>query len=217
MLIDCHNCENQWDYGGEKEIGMQTNCPDCHYKVPIEPATPADVYAHRAPMLPVAELRPILVEDLVVDGLRDRMDAIHVYGSFIDPDAQLDYDDSFDEPQHPADASDLDVWIEVDAPATASTRFGGNQHGLLCRLASQGVLNDWGERAQEFETIPIDPTRELDDAIIETVRRAERATFSLTEQDAEILGFRVLDLTIGTRDAFEQEVGDDPYLTIWPE
>lgn len=31
----CQHCDHEWDYSGEKDAGMYTNCPSCYYKVQL--------------------------------------------------------------------------------------------------------------------------------------------------------------------------------------
>lgn len=217
MLVECGNCGHRWDYTGSKEIGQQTNCPECRYKVDIRPADPADVYAERAPNLPAYELLTVVREEILADELLEDVVAIHVYGSFVRPDVAIDYDEQLNEPTHPADNSDLDVWVEMEGwdDRVLSSRYTGSQHGLVCRLAAQGLVDVHGLEDSELLDVPISGRIDATDAEIETIRRAERTTVSLTDTDQEILGFRPLDFSLGGSDAWEREVGDDPTLTIW--
>ena len=216
MLIDCHNCDNRWDYGGEKPVGADTNCPDCTYKTAIEPVDPAAVFDERAPLLSTTELARLLLENVVDDRIREDVRAIHVYGSFVNPDARIDYDEALGEDAHPSARSDLDVWIEWPHDRTVATRYRARQHGIICRLIAQGELAYLG--GQELAETPVDTAGDAlvgADGAVATIEAAERVVFALTELDREILGFRALDLALGDRAAFDDEVGEDPSLTIW--
>lgn len=32
--MKCHNCDHEWDYGGDSEY--YATCPRCHYKVKVD-------------------------------------------------------------------------------------------------------------------------------------------------------------------------------------
>lgn len=213
MLIECHNCDNRWDYGGDKPVGAETNCPECTYKTAIEPVNPAAVFDERAPLLSSEELARLLLEDVVDDRIREDVRAIHVYGSFVNPDARIDYDEALEEDAHPSDLSDLDVWIEWTYDRTVATRYRARQHGIICRLIAQDEVSYPG--GQELAEAPIDTAGDAPDGAVATIEAAERVVFALTELDREILGFRALELALGGRVAFDEEVGEDPFLTIW--
>jgi len=219
MLLECHNCGHAWDYSGSKDVGQQTNCPDCGYKVGIEPADPAEVFAHRAPQLSADEVATIIREEIVHEDILDDVVAIHIYGSFVDPDTKIDYDEVIEEQTHPADNSDLDVWVEMDGWDTRvlDVRFTGSLHGFVCRLIAQGDIDVYGFDDPGRLEIPISARGDATEAELETIRRAEQAVVTLTEQDQEILGFRPLHFCLGGSAAFESEVGDDPILTVWPD
>jgi len=213
MLVECHNCANRWDYSGDKPVGAETNCPECAYKTAITPVDPAAVFDERAPLLSSEELARLLLEDVVADEIYENVRAIHVYGSFVNPDARIDYDETLEEDAHPSDLSDLDVWVEWTYDRTVATRYRARQHGVICRLITQDELSYPG--GEELTKIPIDAAGEAPDGAVATIEAAERIVFALTELDRETLGFRPLELTLGNKEAFDNEVGDDPSLTIW--
>jgi len=214
MLIECHNCGNRWDYGGDKPTNAETNCPECTYKTTIQPVDPAAVFDERAPLLPTEDLAELLLEDVVDDRIREDVRAIHVYGSFVTPDARIDYDEALEEDAHPSDLSDLDVWIEWTHDRTVATRYRARQHGIICRLIAQDELSYSGGKEMVAEA-PIDVADDAPDGAVGTIEAAERVVFALTELDRETLGFRVLELALGNRKGFDDEVGEDPFLTIW--
>ena len=176
-------------------------------------STPTDAFAEKAPLLEDVGLAKIVLFDLLAPEVREHVESVHVYGSFVDPDRELDRD---------GDTSDLDVYVTVgDAvlptvagshePAEVSTRFGATKHGLLCRCATQGALEVFGRR-EAFDV----PLPDAPEPVVGSVERAERAVFHARETDGELLRFRPLDLTLGTPDAFATFVDDDPYLEVWP-
>ena len=174
-------------------------------------STPTDAFAEKAPLLEDVGLAKIVLFDLLAPEVREHVESVHVYGSFVDPDRELDRD---------GDTSDLDVYVTVgDAvlptvdgePAEVSTRFSATEHGLLCRCATQGALDVYGRR-EPFDV----PLPEVSEPLRESVERAERAVFHATERDTELLRFRATDLTLGAAAAFEAFLGDDPRLQVWP-
>jgi len=213
MLIECHNCDYRWDYGGDKRVGAETNCPECAYKVAIDPVDPADVFDERAPLLSADKLAGLLLEDVVDDRIHEDVRAIHIYGSFVNPDARIDFDEALERDAHPSALSDLDIWVEWTRDRTLSARFSASQHGLICRLIAQDELSYVG--GQDPAEAPIDVVGNASDGAIATIEAAERVVLALTELDREVLGFRGLDLALGDKEAFDCEVGDDPFLTIW--
>jgi len=175
--------------------------------------TPAEAFADRAPLLDDATVAKVVLFDLLEREVREHVKSVYVYGSFVDPDQELDRD---------GDVSDLDIYVTVgDAvlptvdgahePAEVSTRFGATEHGLLCRCATQGALDVYG-RADPFDV----PLPEVSEPLRESIERAERTVFHATELDTELLRFRATDLTLGTAAAFEAFLGDDPRLQVWP-
>lgn len=175
-------------------------------------STPADVFAEKAPLLEGLEVAAIVLFDLLDAEVRREVDAVYVYGSFADPDRELDRD---------GDVSDLDVYVTVEdvavlptadgEPAEVSTRFGATEHELLCRLATQEAFEVFG-RSDGFDvSLPDAP-----EAVVESIERAERTAFHVSELDVELLRFRPLDLTLGTPGAFASFVDDDPHLQVWP-
>lgn len=173
--------------------------------------TPAEVFAEKAPLLVEPAVAKIVLFDLLERPVREHVDGVYVYGSFADPDTELDRE---------GDVSDLDVYVTVDEailpavegdPAEVSTRFNATQHGLLCRLATQGAIEVFGRR-EAFDI----PLPDAPEPVVGSVERAERAVFHAREIDVELLRFRPLDLTLGTADAFATFVDDDPHLGVWP-
>ena len=61
----------------------------------------ADTFAEKAPLLADIDLAKIVVSDLLAPEVREYVERVYVYGSFVDPDAELDRD---------GDTSDLDVY-----------------------------------------------------------------------------------------------------------
>ena len=175
--------------------------------------TPAEAFANRAPLLDGATVAKVVLFDLLEREVREHVESVYVYGSFVNDSTELDRD---------GDTSDLDVYVTVgDAilprvdgaqePAEVSTRFGATEHGLLCRCATQGALDVYG-RADPFDV----PLPEVSEPLRESIERAERTVFHATELDTELLRFRATDLTLGTAAAFEAFLGDDPRLQVWP-
>jgi len=175
--------------------------------------TPAEAFADRAPLLEDATVAKVVLFDLLEREVREHVKSVYVYGSFVDPDQELDRD---------GDVSDLDIYVTVgDAvlptvdgahePAEVSTRFGATEHGLLCRCATQGALEVFG-RGEAFDV----PLPDAPEPVVGSVERAERAVFHARETDGELLRFRPLDLTLGTPDAFATFVDGDPHLEVWP-
>ena len=173
--------------------------------------TPAEAFAERAPLLDPPTVAKVVLFDLLAPEVREHVESVYVYGSFVDPDRELDRD---------GDTSDLDVYVTVgdvvlptvdSKPAEVSTRFSASQHGLLCRCATQGALDVFG-RTDPFDV----PLPDAPEGIVESIKSAERAVFHPREMDADLLRFRALDLTLGTRDAFERFLGEDPRLRVWP-
>lgn len=174
-------------------------------------STPADAFAAKAPLLEDVALAKIVLFDLLAPAVRDHVEGVYVYGSFVAPERELDRD---------GEVSDLDVYVTVDDailpgagddPREVSTRFGATEHGLLCRLATQGALDVFGRREAFDVGLPDAP-----DPVVATVERAERAVFHAREMDIDLLRFRPLDLTLGTPEAFRSFVGGDPHLQVWP-
>jgi hypothetical protein len=174
-------------------------------------ATPAETFADRAPLLNPETVAKAVRFDLFAPEVHEHVERVYVYGSFVNPDTELDRN---------GDTSDLDVYVTVapevlprvdGEPREVSTRFGASQHGLLCRCATQGALDVYG-RADPFDlSLP-----EASEPLRESIKRAERAVFHATERDTELLRFRATDLTLGTAAAFEAFLGDDPRLQVWP-
>lgn len=174
-------------------------------------STPAETFADRAPLLDDIDVANVVLFDLLEPAVRERVDHVYVYGSFVDADRELDRD---------GDVSDLDVYAVVDEGALDTwgvdgtevpTRFSASQHGLLCRCATQGALDVYGRRE------PFDVPLGVDDsALVESLTRAERAVFHARALDTELLHFRALDLALGTSGTFERFLGDDPRLEVWP-
>ena len=173
--------------------------------------TPAEVFADRAPLLDDATVAKVVLFDLLAPEVREHVERVYVYGSFVNPDTELDRD---------GDTSDLDVYVTVapevlprvgGEPREVSTRFGATEHGLLCRCATQGALEVFG-RADPFDI----PLSGVSEPLRESIERAERAVFHANELDTELLRFRATDLTLGTATAFEAFLGDDPRLQVWP-
>jgi hypothetical protein len=173
----------------------------------------AETFAEKAPLLEDLGLAKIVLFDLLAPEVREHVESVYVYGSFVDDSTELDRD---------GDTSDPDVYVTVgDAvlprvdgaqePAEVSTRFGATEHGLLCRCATQGALEVFG-RADPFDI----PLSGVSEPLRESIERAERAVFHATELDTELLRFRATDLTLGTAAAFEAFLGDDPRLQVWP-
>jgi hypothetical protein len=173
----------------------------------------ADTFAEKAPLLKDVGLAKIVLFDLLAPEVREHVESVYVYGSFVDPDRELDRD---------GDVSDLDVYVTVgdevpptvdgsQEPAEVSTRFGATEHGLLCRCATQGALEVFG-RGEAFDV----PLPDAPEPVVGSVERAERAVFHAREIDGELLRFRPLDLTLGTPDAFATFVDGDPHLEVWP-
>jgi len=174
-----------------------------------------ETYRERAPLLPPDALTEIVFGDLLAPELVEHVEAVYVYGSFADPDRELDRD---------GDVSDLDLYVVMEREAAGeflptgegpgagevSTRFGATQHGLLCRLATQGAITVYGRDEPLGVTLPDAP-----EPVVESLVRAERAVFHASGFDVELLQFRPTDLTLGTRDVFDQFVGDDPHLQVW--
>ena len=174
-------------------------------------STPTDAFAEKAPLLEDVGLAKIGLFDLLAPEVREHVESVYVYGSFVDDSTELDRD---------GDTSDLDVYVivgdevlpRVDGePRELSTRFGATEHGLLCRCATQGALEVFG-RADPFDI----PLSGVSEPLRESIERAERAVFHETELDTELLRFRATDLTLGTAAAFEAFLGDDPRLRVWP-
>lgn len=175
--------------------------------------TPADSFVTKAPLLADGELAAVLLEDVLDPTVVERVAAVYCYGSLADPDASLDADGS---------VSDVDVYVvledgalaDLGAPERASevsTRFSATQHGVLCRLAAQGVL-DVHARPEPFDV----PLNVAGGPLARSVRQAERAVFHAREGDVELLQFRPMDCTIGTEAAFREFVEPDPHLKVWP-
>jgi hypothetical protein len=170
--------------------------------------TPAEAFADRAPLLDDATVAKVVLFDLLEREVREHVESVYVYGSFVDDSTELDRD---------GDTSDLDVYATVDDDllpgdtTEVSTRFSASQHGLLCRCATQGALAVYGRR-EPFDV----PFPEVSEPLRESVKRGERAVFHATERDTELLRFRATDLTLGTAAAFEAFLGDDPRLQVWP-
>ena len=168
----------------------------------------ADTFAEKAPLLADVDLAKIVVSDLLAPEVREYVERVYVYGSFVDDSTELDRD---------GDTSDLDVYATVDGDllpgdvTEVSTRFSASRHGLLCRCATQDALEVYG-RAEPFD-LSLPPVSE---PLRESIERAERAVFHATELDTELLRFRATDLTLGTPAAFEAFLGDDPRLRVWP-
>lgn len=198
----------------------------------------AETYRERAPLLNGGDLAEVVLGDLLDPAFAEHLDGVYVYGSFVDPDRELDRD---------GDTSDLDIYVTVEPdtarellpglPAAepgadgdgdpagecedkdegeggareASTRFGATQHGLLCRLATQGALTVYGRDEPVGVALSDAPA-----PVVESLVRAERAVFHTSGFDPELLRFRPLDLTLGTPTAFERFVGEDPHLRVWP-
>ena len=173
--------------------------------------TPAEAFAERAPLLKPPTMAKVILFDLLEREVREHVESVYVYGSFVDDSTELDRD---------GDVSDLDVYVTVadevlprvnGEPREVSTRFGATEHGLLCRCATQGALEVYG-RADPFDlSLP-----EASEPLRESIERAERAVFHASELDTELLRFRATDLTLGTPPAFEAFLGDDPRLRVWP-
>ena len=171
----------------------------------------ADTFAEKAPLLEDVALAKIVLIDLLAPEVRRHVDTVSVYGSFADPDRALDRDGT---------VSDLDVYVTLDdaalprvggEPIEVSTRFTATHHGQLCRCATHGALEVYGQR-EAFDV----PLPDASVALWASIECAERAVFHATELDAELLRLRPLDLTLGTPGAFEAFLGDDPHLEVWP-
>jgi hypothetical protein len=173
--------------------------------------TPAEAFADRAPLLDDATVAKVVLFDLLAPEVREHVENVYVYGSFVNDTTELDRDGA---------VSDLDVYVTVGdevlpridgEPREVSTRYGATEHGLLCRCATQGALEVYG-RAEPFNlSLP-----EASEPLRESIERAERAVFHANELDTELLRFRATDLTLGTAAAFETFLGDDPRLRVWP-
>jgi len=170
--------------------------------------TPAEAFAERAPLLDDVTLAKIVLFDILEPPVRDGVECVYVYGSFVDDSTELDRDGA---------VSDLDVYVTVGPevlprvdgePREVSTRFSASQHGLLCRCATQGALEVSG-RAEPFDV----PLPQVSEPLRESI---ERAVFHANELDTELLRFRATDLILGTPDAFATFLGDDPRLQVWP-
>jgi hypothetical protein len=113
-------------------------------------STPTDAFAEKAPLLEDIGLAKIVLFDLLAPEVREHVESVYVYGSFVDDSTELDRD---------GDTSDLDVYVTVadevlprvdGEPREVSTRFGASQHGLLCRCATQSALTVYG-RTEPFD------------------------------------------------------------------
>jgi hypothetical protein len=171
----------------------------------------AEAFAEKAPLLDDVALAKIVLVDLLAPTVREHVETVSVYGSFVDPDRALDRNGT---------VSDLDVYVTVDdkalpapagEPVEVSTRFTATTHGQLCRCATHGALDVFGRR--EAFDVPLPDTSV---PLRESIERAERAVFHATELDTELLRLRPLDLTLGTPEAFATFLGDDPQMEVWP-
>lgn len=173
---------------------------------------PREVFARSAPLLDDVALAKIVLVDLLAPEVRDHVAGVYVYGSFVDGTTELDRE---------GNTSDLDVYVQVapeglpttddGEPREVSTRFSATDHGLLCRCATHGALDVFG-RTEPF----VVPLPDAPGPVVESIKSAERAVFHAREMDTELLRFRALDLTLGTGDAFERFLGEDPRLRVWP-
>jgi hypothetical protein len=172
----------------------------------------AEAFAEKAPLLEDVALAKIVLVDLLAPTVREHVETVSMYGSFVDPDRSLDRDGTI---------SDLDVYVTVDdavlpadaagEPIEVSTRFTATTHGQLCRCATHGTLDVYGRR-EAFDV----PLPDAPEPVRESIERAERAVFHARETDADLLRVRPLDLTLGTPEAFATFVAGDPHLEVWP-
>lgn len=156
----------------------------------------------------VSLLEEKLGYDLLAATIRGRCRSIWLYGSFADPETPVDRD---------GEVSDLDLWVvhpDVGGDGV-STRFSADRHGLLCRLAAHGAVDVYaGDRdPDDLRGVQL-PTH--NEALRMTLERAERAVVRANRLDHELLRFRPVDLTIGTRSALDEFLDGDPALCLWP-
>lgn len=187
-------------------------------------STTRQTFRVKAPRLSLESLTEVVRNDVLAPAVRDVARSAWLHGSFADPRSGIDRED-LETPGGPNGLSDVDVFVVVEGwgDLHLSTRFTASQHGLLCRLAAQGELDvytgDGPPDRLDRPAVPEEVRSRVSvptPALERTICRAERTTFHVREFDVELLQFRALDLTLGGQTAFEQLVGDEPRLQLWP-